>query len=159
MGCRVRSILAQIKSDLQGIDGTGSYNFDISGSNQVVMASAMNPIRVPCVYVYADTEATAQTPSVTVLTQYDRTLTVNIIGYLSNTSDNPEEMHLRTWDLASDIKAALEADRSLTSGSPLCDDLELRVSSIDGEQVGRPSLGIAVVVLTVKFRQDSGSHN
>ena len=157
MGCRVRSIMGQIKADLQGIDGTGSYNFDLSGSNQVIMAAALNPIRVPCVYFYAENEDTAQTPGVTVLTQYDRTLNIQIVGFCASTDDDPEEMHLRTWDLCSDIKVALESDRSLTSGSPLCDDLQLRVSALDGEQVGRPSLGIAVVELTVKFRQDSGS--
>ena len=158
MGSRARSILTKIKADIQGINGTGSYNYDLSGSDQVVIGSQMNPVRVPCVYVYCDTATASQIAGTTPLTMYSRTMQVMVVGYVAGTDDSPEELHLRTWDLLADLKVALEADRSLTvSGVDKCDDLELSMTSTDGAQIGRPSLGIAVVSLTVKYRQNSGS--
>ena len=158
MGSRVRDILARIKTDLAGINGSGSYNYDLSGDNQVIVAQAMDPVRVPCVYIYSDGMDTAQSPGRTVLTQYDRTLRVMCVGYVAATNDDPEELHLRTWDMLADMQRALEADRGLgPSGSFLCDDLELSMVATDGAQVGRPTMGIAVVALSVSFRQDSGS--
>ena len=147
MGSRVRDILGRIKTDLVGINGTGSYNYDLSGDNQV-----------PCVYIYSDGMDTTQAAGRTILTQFDRTLRVMCVGYIAATNDDPEELHLRTWDLLADMQRALEADRSLgPPAAPLCDDLELSMVATDGAQVGRPTMGIAVVALSVSFRQDSGS--
>ena len=157
MGSRVRDILDRIKVDLSGINGTGSYNYDLSGDDQVIIAQAMDPVRVTCIYVYSDGMETAQTAGRTLLTQYDRKLRVMCVGYVAGTNDDPGELHLRTWDMLADMQRALEADRGLVaSGSPLCDDLELSMRATDGAQVGRPTLGIAVVALAVTFRQDSG---
>ena len=158
MGSRVRDILGRIKTDLVGINGTGSYNYDLSGDNQVIVAQAMDPVRVPCIYIYSDGMDTTQAAGRTILTQFDRTLRVMCVGYIAATNDDPEELHLRTWDLLADMQRALEADRSLgPPAAPLCDDLELSMVATDGAQVGRPTMGIAVVALSVSFRQDSGS--
>lgn len=158
MGSRVRDILGRIKTDLVGINGTGSYNYDLSGDNQVIVAQAMDPVRVPCIYIYSDGMDTTQAAGRTILTQFDRTLRVMCVGYIAATNDDPEELHLRTWDLLADMQRALEADRGLgPPAAPLCDDLELSMVATDGAQVGRPTMGIAVVALNVSFRQDSGS--
>ena len=157
MGSRVRDILSRVKTDLVGINGSGSYNYDLSGTDQVVIAQAMDPVRVPCIYIYSDSMDTAQSGGKTILTQYDRTLRVMCVGYLAATNDDPGELHLRTWDMLADMQRALEADRGLGApGSLLCDDLELSMVATDGAQVGRPTMGIAVVALTITFRQDSG---
>ena len=157
MGSRVRDILGRVKTDLAGINGAGSYNYDVSGDNQVVIAQAMDPVRVPCIYVYSDGMDTAQNAGRTVLTQYDRTLRIMCVGYVAGTNDDPGELHLRTWDMLADMQRALEADRGLgPAGSPLVDDLELSMVATDGAQVGRPTLGIAVVALSVTFRQAAG---
>tara|TARA_Y100000401_G_scaffold116630_1_gene122896 strand:- start:3912 stop:4388 length:477 start_codon:yes stop_codon:yes gene_type:complete len=154
---RERNIVNQIVSNLEAINGSG-YTFDISGTDQVIIGDQFNPIRVPCAYVFVSSVDTNQEPGVTVLTQYDRTMTLNIIGFLNATNDDPGELMLRSLDFQSDVMKCLESDRSLgNGGSVLCDDLEVSGRTFRGADLDLPMLGIAALIVTIRYRQDAGT--
>ena len=154
---RERNIVNQVVSNLGAINRSG-YTFDISGDDQVIIGDQFNPIRVPCAYVFVSSVETAQDPGVTILTQYDRTMTLNVIGFLNATNDDPGELMLRSLDFQSDVMKCLESDRSLgNGGSVLCDDLEVSGRTFRGADLDLPMLGIAALLVTIRYRQDAGT--
>jgi len=156
---REREIVDQIVSNLQGINGsTGGYTFDISGSDQVIIGDQFNPVRLPCAYVFVGGVETNQEAGITILTQYDRSMSVNIIGFVNAANDNPGELMLRSLDFQSDVMKCLESDRSLgNGGTVLADDLEISGRTFRGADLDLPMTGIAALIVTVKYRQDAGT--
>ena len=155
---RERNIVDQIVSNLQTINGSGGYTYDLSGSDQVVIGDQFNPIRLPCAYVFVRGVETRQEAGITVLTQYDRTMTVNIIGFVNAQNDNPGEMMVRALDFQSDVMKCLESDRSLgNGGTVLADDIEISGRTFRGADLDLPSTGIAALIVTDKYRQDAGT--
>ena len=149
-----------IVGDLEGINGsTGGYTFDLSGSNQVIVGEQFNPMRVPCVYVYVARTETELIPRMTRLDQYDRRMVVLIVGFVDATTDAAGELMLRALDFQSDIMKCLESDRGLadSSGNPTCDDIEIVGETYRGGELDMPSLGIAALQVTVKYRQKAGT--
>ena len=154
---RERNIVDQVVSNLSTINGSG-YTFDISSSDQVIVGDQFNPIRVPCAYVYVTSVQTSQDPGITQLTQYDRTMTLNVVGFLDATNDSPGELMLRSLDFQSDVMKCLESDRSLgNGGTVLCDDLEVSGRTFRGADLDLPMLGIAALIVTIRYRQDAGT--
>ena len=47
-----RTILAAIQTQIKNVNGSGSYTFDLSGADQVVLGEAFQPHRIPGCYVY-----------------------------------------------------------------------------------------------------------
>jgi hypothetical protein len=154
---RERDIVDQVVANLATINGSG-YTFDISSSDQVIVGDQFNPIRVPCAYVFVTSVETSQDAGVTQLTQYDRTMTLNIVGFLNATNDSPGELMLRSLDFQSDVMKCLESDRSLgNGGTVLCDDLEVSGRTFRGADLDLPMLGIAALIVSIKYRQDAGT--
>lgn len=156
---RERNIVDQVVANLQTINGSsGGYTYDLSGSDQVIVGDQFNPIRLPCAYVFVGGVDTVQEPGVTVLTQYDRTMTLNIIGFVNATNDSPGELMLRALDFQSDVMKCLESDRSLgNGGSVLCDDLEISGRTFRGSDLDLPMTGIAALIVSIRYRQDAGT--
>ena len=156
---RERNIVNQIVDNLQGINGsTGGYTYDLSGDDQVIIGDQFNPIRLPCAYVFVGGVDPVQEPGITVLTQYDRTMTVNVIGFVNATNDSPGELMLRSLDFQSDVMKCLESDRSLgNGGTVLCDDIEISGRTFRGADLDLPMTGIAALIVSVRYRQDAGT--
>ena len=156
---RERDFVDQVVDNLQTINGSsGGYTFDLSGTDQVIIGDQFNPIRLPCAYVFVGGVDTTQDAGITVLTQYDRKMTINIIGFVNAANDNPGELMLRSLDFQSDVMKCLESDRSLgNGGTVLCDDLEINGRTFRGSDLDLPMLGIAALIVTVKYRQDAGT--
>ena len=154
---RERNIVNQVVSNLAAIDGSG-YTFDISGSDQIIVGDQFNPIRVPCAYVFVSKVDTVQEAGITRLTQYDRTMVLNIVGFVNATNDSPGALMLRSLDFQSDVMKCLESDRSLDNGGTvLCDDIEVSGRTFRGADLDLPMLGIAALMVTIKYRQDAGT--
>ncbi len=152
---RERNIVNRLKTDLEGINGSsGGYTYDLSGDDQVIIGDQFNPIRLPCLYLFIGTTTTEQAAGRTLLTQYDRTMTAFVVGFVQATNDNPGELMLRALDLQSDIMKCLESDRGLNG---YCSDLEVAGQTYLGGELDLPSLGIAALEVKITYRQDAGT--
>ena len=154
MGSTERDIVVRIKSNLVGITGS-SYNYDFSGSDQVVVGQAMGPVRVPCIYIHPLNVATAQTPGRTNLRNYDREFSFQIDVFVPSTSSAPGNALLAALDAGSDVMKALENDRSL--GSVGARDIEIDATAWDGHELDRPGVAITSMVLKVMYSERAGS--
>ena len=98
--------------------------------------------------------STAQTAGTTVLTRYDRTMTCQIEGWVAAENSTPGNAALEAVDLMDDIMRALEADRSLDSNVR---DIEISASSLDGQELDRPGLGLCILQLIVRYTETAGA--
>ena len=143
-----RTILNRIKTQISNVNGSGSYTADLSGSDQVVIGESFAPHRLPGCYIYPDGITTAQTAGRTVLSRYDRTMSVQIEAWTAATSSAPG-----TALLQDDIMRALESDRSLGGNVR---DLEISASAFDGGELDRTGLGLAVLVCSPSYTETAG---
>ena len=148
-----RTILTQIKTQIGNVNGAGSYTADLSGDDRVVIGESFSPGRIPCAYIYPDGITTAQTGGRTVLTRYDRTMSVQIEAWTAATSSAPGTALLDALDLQDDIMRALESDRSLGGNVR---DLEISASAFDGFELDRPGLGLAVLMCSISYTETAG---
>ena len=149
-----RTILNQIKTQIGNVNGSGSYTADLSGSDQVCIGESFSPHRLPGVYIYPNGITTTQAAGRTVLTRFDRTMTVQIEAWTAATSSAPGTALLDALDLQDDIMRALESDRSLGGNVR---DIEIAANSYDGHELDRPSLGLCVLVCSISYTEVSGA--
>ncbi len=149
-----RTILAAIQTQIQNVNGSGSYTFNLSGTDQVVLGESFQPHRVPGCYVYFLNVTTAQTPGTTRLTAYDRTMNVQVEGWCAAENSTPGNAALEAVDLMDDIMRALEADRSLGGSAR---DIEISASSLDGQELDRPGLGMCILSVVVRYTERAGA--
>ncbi len=123
-----RTILNQIKTQIANVNGSGSYSANLSGDDQCVIGESFAPHRLPGCYIYPNGINTTQAAGRTVLTRYDRTMSVQI--------------------------EALEADRSLGGNVR---DIEIAANSYDGHELDRPGLGLCVLVCSISYTEVSGA--
>ena len=149
-----RTILSAIQTQIQGVNGSGSYTFNLSGGDQVVLGESFQPHRVPGCYVYFLGLSTAQTPGTPALTRYDRTMTVQLEAWCAAESSAPGNAALEAVDLMDDIMRALESDRSLGGNVR---DIEISASSVDGQELDRPGLGLCIMQLLIRYTETAGA--
>ena len=94
-----RDILNQIKTQIGNVNGSGSFTSDLSGSDQVVIGESFAPGRIPCAYIYPNGVTTTQAAGTTVLTRYDRTMSVQVEAWCAATSSAPGTALLDALDL------------------------------------------------------------
>lgn len=149
MAARSRQVLEAVKTALAAVDGTGVYTYDLSGSNAVVLFDG--PPRSPP-FVNISTSRGVTSKHGLSLGDYERGMVVEILGCVSG-SDTPGERGLDALDLADDITAALEADRSLGG---LVTDMTVRLTGVAGMVERAPGLGACALELEVYWYAHSG---
>jgi hypothetical protein len=154
MGSTERDILARVKANLVAIAGD-SYNYDFSSSDQVVLGTDMEPVRVPCIYMHPLNIATSQSAGRTRLNSYDRTFSLQLDAFVPATSAAPGNALLAALDAGSDIMKALENDRSL--GSVGVHDIEISASAWDGQELDRPGIGVCSLNVVIRYAERGGS--
>ena len=154
MPSKERQILERVKTQIQNVNGSGSYSYDLSSSDRVVFGDRFAPESLPCGYINLIDITTAQDAGRTVLTRYDRTMQIQIEAWTAVTSSTAGQSILEGCDLMDDIMRALEADRSLNS---LVRDIEIVASSFDGQAHERPGLALAILVCSVFYVEDAAA--
>ena len=154
MPSRERQILERVKTQIQNVNGSGSYSYDLSSSDRVVFGDRFAPELLPCAYINLIDITTAQDAGRTVLTRYDRTMQIQIEAWTAVTSSTAGQSILEGCDLMDDIMRALEADRSLDGNVR---DIELSASSLDGQELDRPGLGLCILQLVVRYTETAGA--
>ena len=71
------------------------------------------------------------------------------------TSSAPGNAILAALDAQSDVMKALENDREL--GSVGVHDIEVEASAYDGAELDRPGIGVATLLVKVKYSERAGA--
>ena len=146
--------MTQVKTQLANVNGSGSYTHDLSGADQIVIGEAFSPHRLPGAYVYVNGVKTTQTAGRTALRRFDRQMDIQIEAWCAATNASPGTTILDALDLQDDIMRAIEADRSLGNNVR---DVEVEATAYDGQELDRPSLGLAVLTLKVFYTETAGA--
>ena len=146
-------ILERIQTDLQGITG-GGYTYDLSGDDQVVLEESFAPHRIPGAYVFGGEVRSSLNAGRTLLTHYDRTMTVQIEGWVAPETAAPGKAVRAALNLGSDIMKALENDRTLNDN---VQDIVMSMVSLDGDALQRPGLGAVVVECVITYSEQAGT--
>ena len=143
-------IASAMTTVLQGIDGTGSYTYDLSGTGQIEQLDLDGPpiSRVrPYVAFYLGARQDIRGGAGADLSQYGQTMTVDLVGVVTGGSD-PGAAGQAANNLEADIIRALHGSRNL--GAAAVHDLSVSTEVVTGPEVdGRQR--DAYVAMTVEL--------
>jgi hypothetical protein len=146
--------MAALKTQIAAtVDGTGTYVYDVSGTDQVVHGQAFQPHRLPGVYVFFISATSRQDGGRTVLTRYDRQLLAQVEGWVPTDSATPGEAMLDALDLGADIRRALESDLTLGSIAQVRNEL-IDITATAGDELDRPGVALCVLRVRVDYTED-----
>ena len=156
MASTERSILERIKVDLAAIDGTGSYNFDFSATDAVVLGTepATAAPRAPGIYVFTINTNSSRIKGKTPLNSYTREFYVQLDVWVPRTTESNANAMLAALDAQSDVMRALENDPTLGG---VVNDLELNGVTYDGEAIQLPGYGVATLRVKVEYNEKRGN--
>jgi len=150
MASTLKTILAQVQTQIKNSNGSGVYTYDLSPAGRVVRGVVTDPpVDSPAVGIFH--QQTSTTPGAR-LGYWERTTTVGIHGWIA--SDGTEgDAEDAAADLFNDILRTLEADRSLSSN--------VRDITADGVFFGGGSYsldgwGIVAIDLKINWSQQAG---
>ena len=155
MASTERSILERIKVDLAAINGSGSYNYDFSATDSVVLGTEPPTVapRAPGIYVFTINLNSSRQSGKTPLNSYTREFFVQLDVWVPRTSESNENAMLAAVDAQSDVMRALENDPTLNG---LVHDLELNGVTYDGESIQLPGYGVATLRLRIEYHERRG---
>ncbi len=152
MASDTRAIVGAVVSALQGIDGTGSYVHDLSGTDRVQIGRPTpESQRLPGCWVAIASLDSEHGPE---LGGYLRRLVVEVEARAPATADTTSERTLIAADLLDDVAAALEADRSLGGR---VNDLLLTGIALAGDEAGIPGVALAMARVEIEWWATSGA--
>ena len=144
------TIASALTTILQGIDGTGSYTYDLSGAGQVEQIDLAGPpvSRVrPYVAYYLGARQDIRGGAGADLSQYGQTMTVDLVGVVTGGTDPCAAVQAAN-NMEADILRALHASRNL--GAAAVHDLSVSTEVVTGPEVdGRQR--DAYVAMTVEL--------
>lgn len=148
--------MERLKSNLEAIDGSGSYNYDFSSSGSVQIGALMVGAapRAPGIYLFPLRINSSRNAGRTLLRNYDREATIQIDVFVPRTADSSENSVLAALDAVSDVMKALELDPEVNN---LARDVELDVTAYDGEAVQLPGYGIGTIQLFIEYAEQRGT--
>jgi hypothetical protein len=142
-----RTATAALVTAIQSIDGTGSYTYDLSGADRVVVASQVEWTQLPQVLVWVESvreEAGYE------LTRTKVVMTVHLIGIVGAANDTGADRLYAAFDLLQDMKLALRADRRFGEAI-IIQDHEGAVMIADDE--GGDLYGIADLTVALTWQE------
>ncbi len=156
MGSTERSLLTRLKTNLESIDGSGSYNYDFSAADSVIIGSIHigTAPKAPGIYIAPLRINSSRNAGRTLLRNYDREATIQIDVFVPRTSESSENAVLAAVDAVSDVMRALELDPDVNG---LARDVELDVTAYDGEQVQLPGYGSGTIQLFIEYAEQRGA--
>ena len=156
MGSTERSILERIRTDCATIDGSGSYNYDFSADDAVILGT--EPIgtqpRAPGIYIFPINLNSSRQKGKTPLNSYTRDYMVQVDVWGPRTTETAANAMLAAVDAQSDVMRVLENDPTLGG---VVHDLEINAASYDGESIQMPGYGVVTLRVTVEYNEKRGA--
>ena len=150
-----KTCLSRIKTDLAGINGSGGgYNYDFSGTGSAVIAKM--PIiydRVPMAFCWWVGESNEHAPQ---LGRYKTMIRFGVGAAVAYAADTPESHTLAALNASSDLRKALEADRTLNGN--VLDLIVLSMEDLVGDVIeADPGLAIVGGIVEVYHHRTAGA--
>ena len=147
---KIRKITDAIKSKI-AVSYVASGFSALDMSNRVVIGAVIEPPYIPfaCVVFAQSTSNYGQT-----MGRYRITANFEIYAFVGG--GDVSERTLNAMDLASDMIAALTADRQLGIPS-VVDDIKCAFTAEDGDRYGIEGAGIGYIQIEVFYQTDTGS--
>lgn len=140
------------------VDGTGSYTYNLSNADAVVLAGFPSPGQAlrdgPMVYVYdEEIESTPGQP----MTAWNQEMRVYLLGIVQG-SGTSASYRRNALDLAADLARAFRADRVASGATILATsavhDVRFESETMEGEAMGFRGRGLVLARLTITYRGD-----
>lgn len=156
MGSTERTILERVKTNCQAIDGTGSYNYDFSDTDAVIlgMEPAATAPRSPGIYIFTVETKSSRIKGRTPLNSYSREFVIQIDCWVPRGSESPGDAMLRAVDASSDVMRALENDPTCGGSTH---DVQIHALTYDGEQIQIPGYGVASLRVVYEYDEKRGA--
>ena len=155
MASTERSILERIKVDCSAVDGSGSYNYDFSDADAVIIGiepAGLAP-RAPGVYIYPVSVSSSRQKGKTPLNSFSRVFIVQLDVWVPKTAGTAESAILAALNAQSDMMRVIENDPTLNG---LGHDVEIDGSAYDGEAIQVPGYGVSSLRLKVEYHEKRG---
>ncbi len=152
MASNLKTILAQVGTQLKTANGAGVYTYDLSGAGTVVRGAVLEPPGGSDTVAVGYYLSPFRTEPGERLGFYERTAMVSIHGWVQHdgTEGDAEDAAV---DLCNDIMRSLEADRTLGSNVR---DLKLDATAFSGTLYGWDGWGVVALDLTINWSQETG---
>ena len=165
MGSAARDIASKVRDELRSlVDGGVDYDFDLrtsNGATRVRIGAARQPPNTAAAFAWVTPLArpSDETPGHVPLTQYGRTLTLQITGFVRATGSNEGELLLRAFDLGDDIERALESSLDDPAGlGALLYGMLINYEAFGGGAVEMSTdLGVVLMVVSCRYRETRGA--
>lgn len=156
MGSTERDMLARIKANCEAIDGSGSYNYDFSATDAVILGT--EPVgtapRAPGIYIFPIRVASSRDRGRVPMNKYHREMVVQLDVWVPRTAGTAENAMLAALDAQSDVMRVLENDPTV-NGKAI--DIEVDASSYDSEAIQIPGYGVATLQLIIEYHEKRGN--
>lgn len=156
MASTERTILERVRTNCQAIDGSGSYNFDFSDTDAVIlgMEPATTAPRSPGIYIFTVQLNSRRIKGRTPLNSFTREFVIQIDCWVPRGSETSGDAMLQAVDASSDVMRALENDP--TCGG-VTHDLSINALTYDGEQIQIPGYGVASLRVVFDYDEKRGA--
>lgn len=151
MAATLITVLNQLVTQLQLINGTGSYTHDVSVADGVIWGAEIDPARVPRINL-TDLEwrSTHET-----LSTYRRTVSVTLVGYVAAAADTSESRLQAAINLLNDIVLSIETDTGLSGN--VTDTIIANTRAFDGQEWGLDMFGVVTATVELHFTMTTGT--
>ena len=155
MASQIRGICSAMLSALRGIDGSGSYHFDLSDAPTQRVLGGFYP-QAPLVPFISlrDLAIRSVDQNGVPLGLHRRFVDVTVAGMVGADTADGFELLIQATELLADIDRAIMADRLLAG---TCLDVRLRdTSALDGAELGLPGYGVAIAIYEIMWEAEAG---
>lgn len=149
MASTSKGVLDQVVTQIQAVNGTGGYAFNLSATGTVQRCGDLRNGPPLCVCIWAGELRTEVGPQ---LSRYTNELDIEIMAR-TPTSEGASAREDASLNLTDEILRALHADRTL--GSRVA-DVRARAIQIDGAELGIPGSAVTYIRATAKWLSSSG---
>lgn len=151
MASKLRQVRDAIASALAGINGSGSYSYDLSPTGRVILGPQIFPdVSLPCVNVTTNPFRT--TPG-RQLGWYTLESVTYLVGRVGADSDSSADREGNALDLANDLTLAVMADRTLGG---VVHDVQVSGGAADGATLDLYELGVCSLTVTATVEVSTG---
>jgi len=150
-----RSILSQIKTIFEAVDGPASYNYALDGGGQVLIGDVDQPPVANVAFVSFWLEEYESEAIDVGVNTWVHNMTVRVRGWVPGADVGSEARILAAVDLMSDLSEAIRAD--LTLGATAADADVVGIATFDGEDNHGIAWGACLLDVRATYFSNTGA--
>jgi hypothetical protein len=135
---------------LATINGTGSYTYDLSSSDRVIVGMVDIPPQFPCVMLATVTAGRGETGNT--LEAFTHEWTVDLVGFVSSSTSTAAERWYAAANLHADVLRMIKLNRTLGG---TCRDVTPGAEWISGSEAGELAFGMFGLELRLLIKNEA----